>query len=400
MGRTPCCSKQEELNRGAWTTEEDARLSQYIQTHGESGWRSLPKKAGLNRCGKSCRLRWLNYLRPDIKRGNISPDEEELIIRMHRLLGNRWSLIAGRLPGRTDNEIKNYWNTHLNKKLTMNSQNPKLPMQALADPVQSTSSDSSEDVVVRSADEGMINHSGIRSAPAKIGGTSTSAQVPAPVASEEVTIMKSWKQLLLDSLMNDLDDSEDNNSLMGIELSNDMIESEAPLMEIQTNVSCSSSEPNESVHSHGHLLGDATSNQKTSESNGLYSQECNVLSLPPTDNTLDFRIQDFSLESLLQPSVYNLEEICPLQSEINSSDHVSCFALAAEQAMTDIYNDTLEPDWLTPVEYEKQSSQPDEMDLLGNFFLSEENWQEEVPTSLSKIQEEEYRDILVDISSN
>lgn len=400
MGRTPCCSKQEELNRGAWTTEEDARLSQYIQTHGESGWRSLPKKAGLNRCGKSCRLRWLNYLRPDIKRGNISPDEEELIIRMHRLLGNRWSLIAGRLPGRTDNEIKNYWNTHLNKKLTMNSQNPKLPMQALADPVQSTSSDSSEDVVVRSADEGMINHSGIRSAPAKIGGTSISAQVPAPVASEEVTIMKSWKQLLLDSLMNDLDDSEDNNSLMGIELSNDMIESEAPLMEIQTNVSCSSSEPNESVHSHGHLLGDATSNQKTSESNGLYSQECNVLSLPPTDNTLDFRIQDFSLESLLQPSVYNLEEICPLQSEINSSDHVSCFALAAEQAMTDIYNDTLEPDWLTPVEYEKQSSQPDEMDLLGNFFLSEENWQEEVPTSLSKIQEEEYRDILVDISSN
>lgn len=393
MGRTPCCSKQEELNRGAWTTEEDTRLSQYIQTHGESGWRSLPKKAGLNRCGKSCRLRWLNYLRPDIKRGNISPDEEELIIRMHRLLGNRWSLIAGRLPGRTDNEIKNYWNTHLSKKLTMSSQNPKLPMQSLADPEQSTSSDSSEDVVVRSTDHGMNNHSGISSAPAKIGGTNFSARVPAPVASEEVVIMKSWKQLLEDSLMNDYDDSEDNNSLMGIELSNDILESEAPLMEIQTNVSYSTSEPNESVHSHGHLLADATSNQR-------YSQECNVLSLPPTDNTLDYRIQDFSLESLLQPSVYNLEEICPVQSEINSSDHVSCFALAAEQAMTEIYNDTLEPDWLTPVEYEKQSSQHDQMDLVSNFFLSDENWQEEVPTSLSKIQEEEYRDILVDISSN
>ena len=69
------------------------------------------------RCGKSCRLRWMNYLRPGIKRGNISEDEEDLIVRLHGLLGNRWSLIAGRLPGRTDNEIKNYWNTHLLKKL-------------------------------------------------------------------------------------------------------------------------------------------------------------------------------------------------------------------------------------------------------------------------------------------
>ena len=80
--------------------------------------------AGLKRCGKSCRLRWLNYLRPDIKRGNISHDEEELIIRLHKLLGNRWSLIAGRLPGRTDNEIKNYWNTNIGKKLQDQHQSP------------------------------------------------------------------------------------------------------------------------------------------------------------------------------------------------------------------------------------------------------------------------------------
>ncbi|URE25825.1 myb-like DNA-binding domain containing protein [Musa troglodytarum] len=73
-------------------------------------------ESGLKRCGKSCRLRWLNYLRPDIKRGNITEDEENLIVRLHALLGNRWSLIAGRLPGRTDNEIKNYWNTYLGKK--------------------------------------------------------------------------------------------------------------------------------------------------------------------------------------------------------------------------------------------------------------------------------------------
>ncbi|XP_030448181.1 transcription factor MYB123-like [Syzygium oleosum] len=116
MGRSPCCSK-EGLNRGAWTALEDKILTSYIKAHGEGKWRNLPKRAGLKRCGKSCRLRWLNYLRPDIKRGNISVDEEELIVRLHKLLGNRWSLIAGRLPGRTDNEIKNYWNTTLGKKL-------------------------------------------------------------------------------------------------------------------------------------------------------------------------------------------------------------------------------------------------------------------------------------------
>lgn len=66
----------------------------------------------------------MNYLRPDIKRGGITPDEDDLIIRLHALLGNRWSLIAGRLPGRTDNEIKNYWNTHLSKKLKSQGTDP------------------------------------------------------------------------------------------------------------------------------------------------------------------------------------------------------------------------------------------------------------------------------------
>ncbi|KAJ4801023.1 MYB transcription factor R2R3-like protein [Rhynchospora pubera] len=125
MGRRPCCSK-EGLNRGAWSAREDMTLTEYIKTHGEGKWRDLPKKAGLKRCGKSCRLRWLNYLRPDIKRGNISDDEEALIIKLHKLLGNRWSLIAGRLPGRTDNEIKNYWNTNLSKKVNPQNQLMKI----------------------------------------------------------------------------------------------------------------------------------------------------------------------------------------------------------------------------------------------------------------------------------
>ncbi|XVE97756.1 hypothetical protein REPUB_Repub03eG0046200 [Reevesia pubescens] len=115
MGRSPCCSK-EGMNRGAWTATKDKILTDYIKVHGEGKWRNIPMEAGLKRCGKSCRLRWMNYLRPDIRRGNITSDEEDLIIRLHNLLGNRWSLIAGRLPGRTDNEIKNYWNTHLSKR--------------------------------------------------------------------------------------------------------------------------------------------------------------------------------------------------------------------------------------------------------------------------------------------
>ncbi|GKV23645.1 hypothetical protein SLEP1_g33351 [Rubroshorea leprosula] len=114
--RKPCCEKK-ETNKGAWSKQEDQKLIDHIQKHGEGCWRSLPQAAGLLRCGKSCRLRWVNYLRPDLKRGNFGEDEEELIIKLHALLGNRWSLIAGRLPGRTDNEVKNYWNTHLKKKL-------------------------------------------------------------------------------------------------------------------------------------------------------------------------------------------------------------------------------------------------------------------------------------------
>eukprot|EP00253_Pinus_taeda_P001189 PITA_01189 len=130
MGRSRSCfvakSDGERLKSGAWTPSEDKILNDCIKIHGVGQWKSIAKKSGLKRCAKSCRFRWLNYLRPDIKRGNISQDEEELLIRLHRLLGNRWSLIAGRLPGRSDNEIKNYWNTHLRKRLQMGELEPEL----------------------------------------------------------------------------------------------------------------------------------------------------------------------------------------------------------------------------------------------------------------------------------
>ncbi|KAL8035515.1 hypothetical protein ABFX02_12G101900 [Erythranthe guttata] len=117
MGRSPCCDKL-GMKKGPWTPEEDNKLFSYIKQHGHGSWRSLPPKAGLRRCGKSCRLRWINYLRPDIKRGKFSFQEEQTIIHLHAFLGNRWSAIASHLPKRTDNEIKNYWNTHLKKRLT------------------------------------------------------------------------------------------------------------------------------------------------------------------------------------------------------------------------------------------------------------------------------------------
>ncbi|GAB4857852.1 hypothetical protein Ancab_015757 [Ancistrocladus abbreviatus] len=117
MGRSPCCDDSSGLKKGPWTPEEDEKLVSYVQKHGHGSWRALPKHAGLNRCGKSCRLRWTNYLRPDIKRGRFSEEEEQLIIKLHSVLGNKWSRIAVHLPGRTDNEIKNYWNTHIRKKL-------------------------------------------------------------------------------------------------------------------------------------------------------------------------------------------------------------------------------------------------------------------------------------------
>ncbi|KAK9714773.1 hypothetical protein RND81_06G118800, partial [Saponaria officinalis] len=116
MRRTPS-SEKTGVKKGPWTPEEDQKLVDHINKQGPGNWRHLPNKAGLQRCGKSCRLRWTNYLRPDIKRGKFSPEEEESIIQLHSVMGNKWSAIAANLPGRTDNEIKNYWNTHIRKKL-------------------------------------------------------------------------------------------------------------------------------------------------------------------------------------------------------------------------------------------------------------------------------------------
>ncbi|RAL37156.1 hypothetical protein DM860_004078 [Cuscuta australis] len=117
MGRAPCCDKT-KVKRGPWSPDEDTTLKAYVHKYGTGGnWISLPQKAGLKRCGKSCRLRWLNYLRPDIRHGGFTEEEDQIILSLYNNIGSRWSVIASHLPGRTDNDVKNYWNTKLKKKL-------------------------------------------------------------------------------------------------------------------------------------------------------------------------------------------------------------------------------------------------------------------------------------------
>ncbi|KAL2496897.1 myb domain protein 14 [Forsythia ovata] len=118
----PSFVDKDGIKKGAWSEEEDYKLRVYIQRYGHWNWRLLPKYAGLTRSGKSCRLRWVNYLKPGVKRGNYCQVEVDLLMELHAKLGNKWSAIAEKFPGRTDNDIKNYWHTYVKKRNRRNEE--------------------------------------------------------------------------------------------------------------------------------------------------------------------------------------------------------------------------------------------------------------------------------------
>lgn len=88
------------MKKGPWTAAEDEILTEYVRRHGEGNWNAVRRNTGLLRCGKSCRLRWMNHLRPDLKKGSFTPQEELVIARLHAQLGNKWALMASQVRTR------------------------------------------------------------------------------------------------------------------------------------------------------------------------------------------------------------------------------------------------------------------------------------------------------------
>ncbi|KAL8035522.1 hypothetical protein ABFX02_12G102400 [Erythranthe guttata] len=324
MGRSPCCDKV-GMKKGVWTPEEDNKLFTYMQQHGHGNWRDLPLKAGLRRCGKSCRLRWNNYLRPDIKRGKFSFQEEQTIIQLHALLGNRWSAIARHLPKRTDNEIKNYWNTNLKKRLAKMGIDPTShkPMNyVLIGQPKDLSHMAQWETTRIEAEARIVSESKL--AISDISATATTAAPPPPPPPPCLDILKVWQGMTWTSpgrgdIVTNNDFFASDNMLMTI--SNETTASAPPpppppawppcldMIKVWTNprkddnVVVTTTIPNVGLRAHENAFPNndgndyAVGNYQDEKINGILIENPSIITNPIISNSTNYNIDDYLTSS-------------------------------------------------------------------------------------------------------